>query len=88
MTYNQILNGVVGVSFDCSSRKCGYISLDGIGCTIGLLTGWPINCEILSNFGFNCKASEYKVAEWEKKHTLDCPQNSDGTAGAMELAYA
>ena len=43
---------VVGFSFDGSWQKCGYISPDGIGCTIGLPTGLPINYEVPSNFCF------------------------------------
>lgn len=78
----------IGVSFDGSWQKRGHTSHNGIGCTIDLLTGLPIDYEVLSNFSFKCKTSENKDAEWERKHKMNCPKNFDRTAGAMEVACA
>ena len=85
---NGILN--IGVSFDGSWQKRGYSSHNGMGSVIDLLTGLPIDYEVLSNFCFKCKAAEEKEIDpvWKQKHSDNCPKNFDGSAGAMEVACA
>eukprot|EP00795_Rhopilema_esculentum_P017497 gene17497-9115_t len=86
--HQSVLN--IGVSFDGSWQKRGFTSHNGIGSVIELLTGLPIDFEVLSNFCFKCKASEGQEisGDWKEKHSQNCPKNFDGTAGAMEVACA
>ena len=57
---------------------------------IDLLTGAPIDFEVLSNFCFKCKIAEDhpENEEWKIKHAQNCTKNFDGTAGAMEVECA
>lgn len=70
--------------------KRGYTSHNGLGAVVDLMTGHPIDYEVLSNFCFKCKATEdnEENPEWGDKHSANCPKNFDGTAGAMEVACA
>ena len=83
-----ILN--IAVSFDGSWQKRGFTSHNGIGAVIDLLTGLPIDFEVLSNFCIKCKAveGEQEDLEWKTRHEPNCPKNFEGTAGAMEVACA
>ena len=85
---NGILN--IAVSFDGSWQKRGFTSHNGIAAVIDLLTGLPIDFEVLSNFCIKCKAveGEQEDLEWKKKHEPNCPKNFEGTVGAMEVACA
>ena len=55
-----------------------------------MLTGLPIDFEVLSHVCIKCKAveGEQEDLEWKKRHEPHCPKNSEGTAGAMEVACA
>ena len=85
---NGILN--IAVSFDGSWQKRGFTSHNGIAAVIDLLTGLPIDFEVLSNFCIKCKAVEgqQEDLEWKKRNEPNCPKNFEGTAGAMEVACA
>ena len=80
---NGILN--IAVSFDGSWQKRGYTSHNGLGAVVDLMTGHLIDCEVLSNFCFKCKAAEdyEENPEWQSKHSANCPKNFDGMAGAI-----
>ena len=85
-------NGIltIAVSFDGSWQKRGFTSHNGIGAVIDLLTGLPIDFEVLSNFCIKCKAveGEQEDLEWKTRLEPNCPKNFEGTAGAMEVACA
>ena len=80
----------ISVSFDGSWQKRGHTSHNGMASVIDLLTGLPIDYEILSNFCFKCKAMEGKEVEesWVQKHANNCSKNFEGSAGAMEVETA
>ena len=81
-----ILN--IGASYDGSWQNRGYSSHNGMGSVIDLLTGLPIDYEVLSNFCQKCKIFSEKPddLEWKEKHKNNCPKNFDGSAGAMEAS--
>ncbi len=87
-----ILN--IGVSFDGSWQRRGHSSHNGVACVIDLLTGLPIDYEVLSNFCLKCQlASENPPApgdyeEWKQNHSPNCPKNFNGSANAMEVEAA
>ncbi len=57
----------IAVSYDGTWQKRGHSSHNGIGCVIDLITGLPIDYEVLSNFCLKCKiASEDRntTNEW------------------------
>ncbi len=80
----------VAVSYDGSWQKRGFSSHNGMGSVIELVTGLPLDYEVLSNFCFKCKALDNKEPsqEWMKKHKENCPKNFDGSASAMEAEGA
>ena len=83
-----ILN--IGVSYDGPWQKRGFSSHNGMASVIDLVTGLPVDCEVMSNFCFKYKAAEGEIEdeEWQAKHKQNCPKNFDGTAGAMEVEGA
>ena len=78
------------VSFDRSWQKRGFTSHNGTAAVINLLTGIPINSEVLSNFctKYNAVEGEQEDLEWKKRHEPNCPKNFEGAAGAMDVACA
>jgi len=89
---NGILN--IGVSFDGSWQRRGHSSHNGMACVIDLLTGLPIDYEVLSNFCIKCQTrkdnppAQAEYDEWKQKHSPNCPKNFNGTANAMEVECA
>ena len=87
-----ILN--IGVSFDGSWQRRGHSSHNGMACVIDLLTGLPIDYEVLSNFCIKCQTTDKNSLpqadydQWKRKHSPDCPKNFNGTANAMEVECA
>ena len=87
-----ILNS--GVSFDGSWQRRGHSSHNGMACVIDLLTGLPIDYEVLSNFCMKCQTTDKNSLpqadydQWKRKHSPDCPKNFNGTANAMEVECA
>ena len=85
-----ILN--IGVSYDGSWHKRGHSSHTGIGVVIDLLTGLPIDFEVLSNFCIKCQFAPPKSGEnykdWEENHAKNCMKNYDGSANSMEMECA
>ncbi len=61
----------IGVSYDGSWQKRGHSSHNGIGIVIDLITGLPIDYEVLSNFCLKCQLAppqeDEKYEEWKKK---------------------
>ena len=57
---------------------------------IDIITGLPIDYEVLSNFCLKCKVAESKEPsdEWKEKHATNCPRNFLGTSNAMEVECA
>ena len=84
----------IGVSFDGSWQRRGHSSHSGMACVIDLLTGLPIDYEVLSNFCLKCHItdenppSQADYDEWKRKHSPNCPKNFNGTANAMEVECA
>ena len=79
----------VAVSFDGAWQRRGHSSHNGIGSVIDLLTGLPIDYEVLSNFCFKCQANgDVENRVWKEKHQLNCPKNYDGSSNAMEVECA
>ncbi len=89
---NEDKDGIldVSVSYDGTWQKRGHTSHNGAACTIDLLTGLPIDFEVLSNYCSKCSstADEKKDQEWVEKHAPNCSKNFNGTSGAMEVAAA
>eukprot|EP00795_Rhopilema_esculentum_P000838 gene838-10581_t len=61
-----------------------------MGTVIDLVTGLPIDYEVLSNCYFKCKAAENQKDDkvWKAKHSMNCHKNFDGSASAMEAVCA
>ena len=80
----------IGVSFDGSWQKRGHTSHNGMASVIDLMTGLPIDFEVLSNYCNKCKIAEDKPAdlEWKAQHSLVCQKNFSGSANAMEVECA
>ena len=84
-------NGVldVAVSFDGAWQRRGHSSHNGVASVIDLITGLPIDYEVLCNFCFKCQANEENEdCAWKEKHRLSCPKNFDGSSNAMEVECA
>ena len=81
----------IGMSYDGSWQKRGHASHNGTGTVIELLTGLPVDFEVLSNFCQKCKMAEQNEEDtdnWMVKHKENCPKNFDGTSNAMEVECA
>ena len=80
----------ISVSFDGTWQKRGYSSHNGVASVIDMLTGFPIDFEVLSNYCNKCKIAEGLPddPEWKEKHKANCPKNFDGTSNAMEVECA
>lgn len=81
-----ILN--IAVSYDGAWQKRGYSSHNGVASVIDLLTGMPVDFEVLSNFCSKCDGKGDADAEWKEKHASSCSKNYDGSAGSMEVECA
>ena len=83
-----ILN--IAVSFDGTWQRRGHSSHNGVATVIDLLTGLPLDFEVLSNFCLKCKLEEGNDPsnEWKKQHAAKCLKNFDGSANAMEVESA
>ena len=82
----------IGVSFDGSWHKRGHSSHTGIGIAIDLLTGLPIDYEVLSNYCLKCQLAPSKddenFDEWLQNHSEKCSKNYEGSANSMEMECA
>lgn len=88
---NDILD--IAVSYDGSWQRRGYSSHNGMAAVIDLMTGLPIDFEVLSNFCLKCKIASEKppsedLTQWKAKHAPNCPRNFDGSSNAMEVECA
>ena len=85
---NGILN--IAVSFDGAWQRRGHSSHNGLASVIDLLTGLPVDFEVLSNFCFKCKAAAERPDDpsWQEKHLPKCLKNYDGSANSMEVECA
>ena len=85
-------NGIldIAVSYDGTWQKRGHTSHNGAACTIDLLTGLPIDIEVLSNYCAKCSTTsdDIKNQEWLENHATVCSKNFNGTSGAMEVEAA
>ena len=84
-------NGVldVAVSFDGAWQRRGHSSHNGFASVIDLITGLPIDYEVLCNFCFKSQANGgNEDCAWKEKHSLSCPKNFDGSSNAMEVECA
>ena len=81
----------IGVSFDGSWQKRGHSSHNGIASVIDLITGLPVDYEVLSNFCMKCSLAESNKSDnedWKAKHAISCSKNFDGSSNAMEVECA
>ena len=82
----------IGVSFDGTWQKRGHSSHNGAGAVIDLLTGLPIDSEVLCNFCYKCttgpKETEADYGNWAENHKPNCQKNYDGSANSMETECA
>lgn len=82
----------IAVSYDGSWQRRGHSSHNGLGVVIDLLTGLPIDFEVLCNFCHQCLKAPDKedptYAEWIAKHSAKCGKNYDGSANSMEQQCA
>ena len=65
-------NGVldVAVSFDGAWQRCGHASYNGFPSVIDLLTGQPIDYDVLCNSCFKCKANgDSEDRAWKEKQS-------------------
>ena len=84
-------NGIldIAVSFDGAWQRRGHSSHNGVGTVIDLLTGLPVDYEVLCNFCYKCQAAAGKADKnWEEKHKKNCPKNYDGSSNSMEAEFA
>ena len=80
----------LAVSFDGSWQKRGFSSHNGMASVIDLITGYPIDFEVLSNYCSKCNIAEEKQYEdiWKASHIESCQKNFSGSAAAMEVECA
>ena len=80
----------IAVSYDGAWQRRGHSSHNGVGSVIDLLTGLPLDYEVLSNFCLKCKIAEDMPEDqaWKEKHKSNCPKNFGGTSNAMEVECA
>ena len=82
----------IGVSFDGSWQRRGHSSHNGIGVVIDLMTGLPVDYEVLSNVCNKCKEGpkegEDGYETWIQEHRPKCQKNFDGSSNAMESKCA
>ena len=85
-------NGIldIAVSYDGAWQRRGHSSHNGVAAVIDLLTGLPVDYEVLSNFCLKCKiaASSPDSTVLDNKHAENCPKNFDGSANSMEVECA
>ena len=62
------------MSFDGTGQKRGHSSHNGVASVLDLVTGFPVEFEILSNYCNKCKIAEGLPddAEWKAKHSVNC----------------
>ncbi len=82
----------IAVSYDGSWQKRGHSSHIGVGIVIDLLTGLPIDYEVLCNFCHQClkapKDDDPNYDEWIANHKANCSKNYSGSANSMEQEIA
>ena len=83
------IGGVLDIALSCdeSWQKCGYTSHKCVASVIDLVTGLPIDFEVLSNYCSKCTilASKENNDNSVQKHAASCSKNFDGSYGAMEI---
>ena len=78
----------IAVSYDGAWQRRGFSSHNGVGLVIDLLTGLPIDFEVLSNFCSKCEAMSDSDQAWKEKHKSSCAKNYEGSSGSMEVECA
>ena len=80
----------IAVSFNGAGQRRGHSSHNGMASVIDLLTGLPIDHEVICNFCHKCKIAAHKPHDpvWRQKHNLNCPKKFEGTSNAMEAESA
>ena len=82
----------VAVSYDGTWQKKGHSSHNGAAVAVEILTGLPVDYEVLSNFCHQCLKAPAKddiaYKEWQAKHSRKCGKNYDGSANSMEQECA
>ena len=78
----------IAVSYDGAWQRRGFSSHNGVGSVIDLLTGLPVDFEVLSNFCSKCATKTNSDQHWEEKHKPSCSKNYEGSSGSMEVECA
>ena len=82
----------IGVSYDGSWHKRGHSSHTGIGVVIDLLTGLPVDYEVLSSYCLQCQLAptndDENLHEWQQNQSSKCSKNYEGSANSMEMECA
>ena len=76
------------MSYDGAWQRRGFSSHNGVGSVIDLLTGLPVDFEVLSNFCSKCATKTNSDPAWEEKHKPSCSKNNEGSSGSMEVECA
>ena len=77
----------VDVSFDRSSQKRGFSSHKGTGSVIDLLTGYPIDFEVMSTYCSKVNKAEERQYDdvWKASHVDTCQTHISGSTAVMEV---
>lgn len=78
----------IAVSYDGAWQRRGFSSHNGVGSVIDLLTGLPVDFEVLSNFCSKCEAIKDGEQTLKQRHKPSCSKNYEGSSGSMEVECA
>ena len=85
----------IAVSYDGTWQRRGgggHSSHNGAGAVIDLLTGLPLDYEVLCNCCHQClkgpKPEQPEYQDWREKHAVKCSKNYEGTSNSMEQECA
>jgi len=78
----------IAMSYDGAWQRRGFSSHNGVGVVIDLLTGLPIEFEVLSNYCSKCEAKSDSDQDWKEKHKVSCSRNYEGASGSMDVECA
>ena len=73
------------MSYDGAWQRRGFLSHNGVGVVIDLLTGLSIDFEALSNYCSKCETKSDSDQDWKEKHKVSCSKNYEGTSGPVEV---
>ena len=86
----------IAVSYDGTWQKRGFLSHNGVGVVVDLMTGLILDTETLSNFCSACAAAATRLGgedtetfqQWRANDHEVCEKNHTGSAASMESSAA